>query len=82
MSHGQITSRIDGPALRTRREHGGMSLQDLADACKEAGQTADSSQLSRIERELTQPRPRLLLALAKVFGVEVSDLVKKTKAAA
>lgn len=82
MPHGQIASLIDGPALRTRREHSGMSLQDLANECEKAGHSVYRASLSRIERGLSQPRPKLLLTLANVFGVSVAELLKSTKAAA
>jgi transcriptional regulator with XRE-family HTH domain len=54
-----------------------MSLRAFADRCALAGRQIEPSQLSRIERELCVPRPKLLAAMAKVLGVEPSALLRQ-----
>jgi transcriptional regulator with XRE-family HTH domain len=82
MPHGQNTACTDGRRLRTLRQDACMSFRDLAKACEKAGQRADPTQLSRYERGLAQPRPKLVEALAKVFKVEPRELYLKEEQAA
>lgn len=70
-----MTCRLDGPALRRRRELAGMSLGDLAQRCSEVGYPVHSTLLGTWERGLHNPRPRGLRVLAEVFGVEPEELL-------
>ena len=80
MAHGQPTTQIDGPGLRRRREYAGLTLRAFAKRCREHGHPVSNSQLSKIEREQSRPRPGLLRALASALDIEVADLVKKDAA--
>ncbi|GGM64343.1 hypothetical protein GCM10012275_38650 [Longimycelium tulufanense] len=57
-----------------RREQSGLTLRDLAARCRKAGQPVNPSQLSKIERNICRPRPRLLATLAKALKVPVEAL--------
>ncbi len=46
-----------------------MTLEDVVAKCAEAGVKVHNSQLSRIERGMAQPRPRLRADLARVLGI-------------
>lgn len=80
MPHGQA-AQIHGKKILLWRLENGLTLRDLAARCAEAGEPANFSNLSRIERGLNHPRPRLLRVLAKVLDIEVKDLVKWDEAA-
>lgn len=69
MAHGRNEDTVvDGTELRRLRVLGGMTLRALAERCEGAGQSVKYSQLSKIEREICQPRPQLLLALTKALS--------------
>lgn len=76
MAHGRSTTAADGAAIRRHRERRGMNLRQLAEACRKAGRSISDSQLSKIEREVCRPRPAVLVALAKVYSVELDALIK------
>jgi len=82
MAHGRPTLPFDGDGLRRRRELGGMSLRALAERCEQRGQPISNSQLSKIERGLSRPRPALLKVLAGVFKVRPEQLLATDTAAA
>lgn len=64
---------MDGDRLRILRLARGMSLDDLA----EANPSMVSKQmLSRYERGLSMPTPKVLMALASALGVPVSRLLE------
>ncbi|UJW32423.1 helix-turn-helix domain-containing protein [Saccharothrix sp. AJ9571] len=73
--HGKSTYEFDGPGLRERRTSGGMSLRALAVKCQQAGTPISDSQISKHERGLSQPRPKVLKGYAEVFAVEIRDLL-------
>ncbi|MBZ6175556.1 helix-turn-helix domain-containing protein [Streptomyces olivaceus] len=50
-----------------------MTQQDLAEKCTEAGAPVDESHISRIERGIYSPRPRLRAALANLLGLDIDD---------
>ena len=51
-----------------------MTQQELADLCAEAGAPVDESHLSRIERGIYTPRPRLRSVLAALLDLDVEDV--------
>ncbi|WP_432158887.1 helix-turn-helix domain-containing protein [Streptomyces sp. bgisy153] len=51
----------------------GMTLRDLAEKCAADGAPVGESTLSRIERGLQVPRPKLRSVLAQVLQLDVSD---------
>ena len=65
----ETTSRVKQQRLR-----GGMTQQDLADKCREAGVSVDESHISRIERGIYAPRPRLRAVLADLLGLDVEEI--------
>ncbi|MDX2539833.1 helix-turn-helix transcriptional regulator [Streptomyces scabiei] len=64
----RTTSRVKQQRLRL-----GMTQQDLADKCAEAGVRVDESHISRIERGIYTPRPRLRVLLAELLELDVND---------
>jgi transcriptional regulator with XRE-family HTH domain len=66
---------ISGDRLRELREQAGLSQNDLAQMCTDAGCPVTQSQISRLEAGLHQPYIPLLRALAGALSVEVGDLL-------
>lgn len=64
----RTTSRVKQQRLRQ-----GMTQQDLADKCAEAGVRVDESHISRIERGIYTPRPKLRALLAELLELDVND---------
>ncbi|MBD0837403.1 helix-turn-helix transcriptional regulator [Streptomyces sp. TRM68416] len=64
----EVTSRVKQQRLRR-----GMTQQDLADKCAQAGVSVDESQISRIERGIFMPRPRLRAVLAELLELDIDD---------
>lgn len=64
----RTTSRVKQQRLRR-----GMTQQDLADKCAEAGVRVDESHISRIERGIYTPRPKLRALLAELLELDVND---------
>jgi transcriptional regulator with XRE-family HTH domain len=62
------TSRVKQQRLRR-----GMTQQDLAEKCAEAGVSVDESHISRIERGIYTPRPKLRALLAELLELDVDD---------
>lgn len=71
MKHGQP---IDGHIVLRERLRQGLTLRELAERCAANGYPIAFSQLSRIERGLSQPSARILPVLAKALGIEVDDM--------
>jgi Zn-dependent peptidase ImmA (M78 family) len=67
---------MDGERLRILRLSRDMSLDDLADA---TGAIVSKQMLSRYERGLSAPTPRVVTALAKALGVPVSRLLESPR---
>lgn len=65
---------FDGERLRQHRERNGLLQEDVARLCGEAGHKVDRSRISQLERG-DKPSPPLLVILAKVFDIEVDDLL-------
>lgn len=51
-----------------------MSLRALAERCEQEGAPISNSQLSKIERGLYAPRPKLRAVLALVLDMNIQDL--------
>jgi transcriptional regulator with XRE-family HTH domain len=60
--------------FKQQRLERGMSLRALAAKCKQEGAPVSDSQLSKIERGLYAPRPRLRAVLAEVLDMDVTEL--------
>lgn len=54
-----------------------MTQQELADLCAEAGAPVDESHLSRIERGIYTPRPKLRSVLAALLDLDVEDFEQR-----
>lgn len=67
--------------MKIQRLNHGLTLDQLAEACKRRGVNADGSMLSRIERGLRSPRPPLRVALIKILDLEVTDLPMEERSA-
>lgn len=50
-----------------------MTLQELAEKCTEGGAKIGESQLSKIERGIHEPRPRLRVVLARTLGLDIQE---------
>ncbi|WP_409097290.1 helix-turn-helix transcriptional regulator [Streptomyces scabiei] len=66
---------LSGTTSRVKQQRlmRGMTQQDLADKCAEAGVHVDESHISRIERGIYTPRPKLRALLAELLELDVSD---------
>jgi transcriptional regulator with XRE-family HTH domain len=62
---------VDPRALRAARERAGLTQHQLARLIGVAG----GERVSRWERGTSEPRPAILVRLAKVLGVEALDLL-------
>ena len=82
MPKNNTADTISGQVILRGRRRKGMTLRDLSARCGELGAPIDYSFLSRIERGLSQPTPRVLPALAAALGIEVDDLFTTTSTAA
>jgi transcriptional regulator with XRE-family HTH domain len=67
-------AQTNAGALRQQRLRLGLTLEEVVAKCADAGVRVHNSQLSRIERGLSQPRPRLRADLARVLGLDALDL--------
>ena len=63
---------MDGQRLKMLRLARGLSLDDLAEA---AGAVVSARMLSRYERGLSTPAPRIALGLARALDVSASRLL-------
>ncbi|MEU3254235.1 helix-turn-helix transcriptional regulator [Streptomyces sp. NPDC006997] len=59
--------------MKQQRLRRGMTQQDLAERCAEAGVPVDESQVSRIERGVYTPRPRLRAVMAQILDLDVDE---------
>lgn len=60
------------PSFRNRRLSRGWSQAELAEQCAKAGVSVSDSQLSKIERGLWSPRPRLRAVLARLLDLPIT----------
>lgn len=60
--------------VRSRRLARGLTLEELAAQCAEAGVRVHNSQLSRIERGVASCRPRLRATLARLLDIDAADV--------
>lgn len=65
--------------LQERRLQRGLTLRALAEECARRGVRVGDSQLSKIERGLSIPRPKLRAVLADTFDLDI-DLQTDAKA--
>lgn len=72
--------QTESTPARDERLRRGLTLRALAKRCAEKGAPVDNSQLSKIERGLWTPRPKLRAVLAEVLGLDINDLQKKVGA--
>ena len=74
------SAEIHKPTLfKRRRLELSLTLRGLAAECAKRGTPASDSQLSKIERGIYAPRPKLRGTLAEILGISVDDF--KSKAA-
>lgn len=69
-------TQADAP-IRERRLRRGWTQEDLARECAAAGVHVTYSALSKIERGLYTPRPKLRAVLAKLLDLDVAELERK-----
>ncbi|MFD9952435.1 helix-turn-helix domain-containing protein [[Kitasatospora] papulosa] len=67
-------AQTNAGALRQQRLRLGLTLEDVVAKCADEGVKVHNSQLSRIERGVAQPRPRLRADLARVLGLDALDV--------
>lgn len=60
-------------SVKRARIERGMTQQALAEKCREKGVPVVESQISRIERGIYTPRPRLRAVLAELLGLSFED---------
>jgi transcriptional regulator with XRE-family HTH domain len=56
-----------------------MTLQDLAEQCAADGAPVGQSTLSRIERGIQVPRPKLRSVLAQLLSLDVDDFEPRSQ---
>lgn len=59
-----------------------MSQRELAELCKEKGVETNDSNISKYERGLVMPYPRLRATLAEILDLDPVDLQPKVRASA
>lgn len=59
--------------MKQQRLRRGMTQQELAQKCAEAGAPVDDSQISRIERGVYIPRPKLRSVLAHLLELDIAE---------
>ncbi|WP_374213687.1 helix-turn-helix transcriptional regulator [Streptomyces sp. G1] len=67
-----MPSEVTSPVKQGRLRRG-MTLRELAEICAADGAPVGQSTLSRIERGIQVPRPRLRSVLARVLQLDVND---------
>ncbi|MFG2516004.1 helix-turn-helix domain-containing protein [Streptomyces sp. NPDC048584] len=60
--------------VRSRRLARGLTLEELAAQCADAGVPVHNSQLSRIERGVASCRPRLRVTLARLLDIDAAEV--------
>lgn len=70
----QVRSPVKQGRLRR-----GMTLLDLAEKCAADGARVSESTLSRIERGVQVPRPKLRSVLARVLELDVDDFDQRSQ---
>lgn len=76
-----MTPEPTGP-VRLERLRRGLTQEELAQRCAEAGAPVTESQIGRIERRQMTPRPKLRSVLAELLGLDVTDIGAEPKAKA
>jgi transcriptional regulator with XRE-family HTH domain len=68
-----MSSYVTTPVKQGRLRQG-MTLEELAEKCAADGAPVGRSALSRIERGLHTPRPKLRSVLAGLLDIDVEDI--------
>lgn len=63
--------------FQTSRLRRGWTLPDLAVKCAEAGAPTDDGNLSRIERGIQIPQPKLRSVLAQLLDLDITDFERR-----
>lgn len=82
MAPERLGRRFVGKELLTRRVGAGLSRPAFAARCADLGESVTPQHVARLEDDLFQPREALLLAMAKVLGCEIDDLLAQDSAVA
>ncbi|MEU5111673.1 helix-turn-helix transcriptional regulator [Streptomyces longwoodensis] len=61
-------------SVKRERLRRGMTQQELAEKCTQVGAPVDESHLSRIERGVYTPRPKLRAVLAQLLDLDVEEI--------
>ncbi|MFJ2303804.1 multiprotein-bridging factor 1 family protein [Streptomyces sp. NPDC087787] len=64
-------------SVKRERLRRGLTQQDLAEKCANAGVPVDESHISRIERGIFTPRPRLRALLAELLDLDIDDFERR-----
>ncbi len=67
--------------MQKQRLRLGLTQQELADECEKQGVKAYDSQISKIERGLVEPYPRLRATLARILDLDIDLQKVKAKSA-
>ncbi len=62
------------PGLKDARENAGLSLRELEEATREAGNTVYASTISEVENQRRGAQPRTARTLAQALRVTVKEL--------
>lgn len=73
------TAKPMRPMMRSRLGLG-LTQQALADECEKQGAPVTDSQISKIERGLWTPRPKLRRVLADILELDIDDLAADPEA--
>lgn len=73
----RATTEQPATPLRNSRLKLGLTLRQLAARCSEAGAPIDFSQLARIERGESVPRPNVRATLARLLDLDVTDFERR-----
>ena len=70
------TVDIDKDKLRLARLRAGLSMRGVTRRATQLGRKVDFANYSRYEKGERRPYPHTAAALAEVFGVDITDLLK------
>lgn len=71
-----------GNSIRVRRVSQGLTQRALAKRCSDAGYPVSYSQISKVERGVSDPWPSTLFGIAQGLGTTVTELGKPLSEAA
>ena len=70
-------TEVTASPMRRARLARGLSQAELAELCRQRGVEADDSNISKYERGITMPYPRLRATLAEILDLDPVDLKPK-----